>query len=93
MAAYLDGYGLIPSEAVDQLSPRELAPSGSGPLISMPLPLIRLADRHGDCSADGRATRSDGRSQAKNRTVHACPGCGAAVECGMANGDADLLVL
>ncbi len=41
-------YGLIPSEAVDQLSPRELAPSGSGPLISMPLPLILLADRHGD---------------------------------------------
>jgi hypothetical protein len=50
-------------------------------LISMPLPLILFGPTATGCFdlAERRA--------GEDRTVHACPGCGGAVECGMANGD------
>jgi hypothetical protein len=50
-------------------------------LISMPLPLILFGEPQ-------RGFDMAERCAGEDRTVHACPSCGGAVECGMANGDA-----
>ena len=50
-------------------------------MISMPLPLILFGGPQ-----RGFFDMAERRADA-SRTVHACPSCGGAVECGMANGD------